>query len=153
MPQIISASEFLKKSQAFLQSGKIKQKVEQLTLSDQNGTIKKAKINEFEFGLRPNFKKIGLYSNDAYAQKKYLLNPLAGFDQVDGILTGNTVGSLFTQKKGDSFIFKARYQWANLIKRYGQDLEGLNQKTFEKIQTQEQAPILAKYINEELGLK
>jgi len=127
--------------------------VEQLTLQDKNQTIKKAKINEFEFGLRPNFTKIGLYSNDAYAQKKYLLNPLAGFDQVDGILTGNTVGSLFTQKKGDSFIFKARYQWNNLIKRYGQDLEGLNQKTFEKIQAQEQAPILAKYINEQLGLK
>lgn len=153
MPQIISASEFLKKSQAFLQSGKIKQKVEQLTLSDQNGTIKKAKINEFEFGLRPNFTKIGLYSNDAYAHKKYLMNPLAGYDQVDGILTGNTVGSLFTIKDGDLFKVRARFQWANLIKRYGQDLEGLNQKTFEKIQTQEQAPILAKYINEELGLK
>lgn len=81
------------------------------------------------------------------------MNPLAGAGYVDGILTGNTVGSLFTQKKGDSFIFKGRYQWNNLIKRYGDDLEGLNQRTFEKIQAKEQAPILAKYINEQLGLK
>ena len=125
-----------------------------MTLQDKNQVLKKAKINEFEFGLRPNFTKIGLYSNDYYAHKKYLMNPLAGEGQVDLILTGATVNSLFTVAKTGRFIFDAsNTKWDSLLKKYGNDIEGLNQKTFEKIQAQEQAPILAKYINEQLGLK
>jgi hypothetical protein len=123
-------------------------------LIDKNQSLKEAKINEFEFGLRPNFTKIGIYLNNNYAHKKYLLNPLAGYGNVDLILTGATVNSLFTVAKTGRFVFdSSNSKWNNLLSKYGNDIEGLNQNTFEKIQATEHAPILANYINEELGLK
>lgn len=156
MSRTISAAAWLRKSQALLQSGKIKNKTTELVLRDKNQSIKKAKENELEFGLRPDHTKIGLYSDPdgSYAFRKHLKNPLAGSGYIDLTLTGATNRSLFTKQFAAGFVFDANTkQWDVNIGRYGKDIQGLNQKTFEKIQFKEHAPELADFINEELGLK
>lgn len=98
--------------------------------------LKETKINEFTFGLRPNYKKIGLYASDEYAHKKYLQNPLAGEGNVDLIKTGAFVNSLFVFRKSrNGYLFdSSNTNKDNLIGKYGMDIMGLNKETFEERQ-------------------
>lgn len=153
MPKTISPQAMRNKFQNLLQSGKIKKKVTELTLRDEGQQVKEIKVNEFEFGLMPDYSKIGHYSNPNYSYRKHLLNPLAGSGNVDLTLTGATNRSLFVKQSAGGFIFDANTpQWDLNITRYGRDIQSVNQKKFEKVQAKRDAPILAKYINQELGI-
>lgn len=120
---------------------------------DPKQEIKKAKRNELEFGLSPNFKKIGQYRNDNYAYIKNIQNPLAGYGNVDLIRTGAFVNSLFPVRRGNGFIFDSGDpKRDDLISKYGEaPVVGLNQKTFNKIQIDVLAPELRKEIKQILG--
>jgi len=111
--------------------------VSKIVIKD-NQELKKQKENEFEFGLRPNYKKIGKYANDDYAYKKNMMNPLAGFNNVDLIFTGAFVNSLFVISKSERrFIFDSgNDKKDNLIERYGEAIMGLNQVWFNKRQSE-----------------
>lgn len=118
---------------------------------DENQTLKNLKINEFEFGLRPNYSKIGTYASDSYANKKYSQNALAGYGQVDLIHTGAFVNSLFVKQQGEGFIFDASNDKKDMLgTAYGDDIFGLNQKTFNKYQANDLAPKLVKFIKQQL---
>jgi len=109
--------------------------------------LKKAKRNEFEFGLLPDYTKIGEYRSDSYANRKYLKNPLAGYGQVDLINTGAFVNSLFVLPLGGNrYTFDSGNSKAGLLSTaYSKDIFGLNQRTFTKIDKQEYAPKLRQY--------
>lgn len=131
----------------------IQQEVVKLVLRDQNQVLKKAKINEFEFGYRPSFKKIGKYRSDAYAQYKSTKNPLAGYGYVDLIDTGAFVNSLFVRQSGNGFLFDSGNDKASLLETaYGRDIFGLNQKTFNTIQKEYYIPDIRKFIKSKGGL-
>ena len=124
-----------------------------MTLRDEGQLVKRIKENEFEFGQRPDRSKIGEYASSDYAHRKYMMNPLAGLNNVYLTLTGATNRSLFIKEQSGCFIFDANTdQWNLNIIRYGNDIASINQKSFEKVQAQRDAPKLAKQINAELGI-
>lgn len=130
----ISAAEMLRRLQPIAQKSWLENQVKEIVLSD-NLALKKVKINEFEFGLRPNGKRIGEYANDNYAHKKNMQNSLAGYGNVDLIQTGAFVNSMFVFKNTKGFLFDASNdKKGKLIEQYGLDIMGLNQKTFNKRQ-------------------
>jgi len=125
-----------------------------MTLRDEGQLIRRIKENEFEFGQRPNRSKIGRYASTDYAHRKHMMNPLAGKGNVDLTLTGATNRSLFVKQTSTGFIFDANTeQWGLNIKRYGSDIATINQKSFNKVQAGRDAPKLARYINEQLGIQ
>ena len=103
-------------------------------MSDQK-RIKEQKLNEFEYGLRPNGSIIGNYRDEEYKIMKYFRNPNAG-GQVDLILTGRWSQSLKLKHYYKSaFLFDAPLeQEYNLVGRYGLDILGINQDWFEQRQ-------------------
>lgn len=123
-------------------------------LRDENQVLKKAKINEFEFGYRPNYRKIGKYRSDAYAQYKSSKNPLAGYGYVDLINTGAFVNSLFVRQSGRGYLFDSGNEKASLLETaYGKDIFGLNQKTFNRIQYEEYYDDVVRMIKKKLNLR
>jgi len=120
--------------------------------TDKGRELRKAKINELEFGLRPDYKKIGNYRSDSYAFTKNNLNPLAGFGNVDLMLTGAFANSLFPVKSTVGYMFDASDQKkGDLIAKYGMDIMGLSQKSFNKIQKEIYAPEIIRYVKKRIG--
>lgn len=98
------------------------------------------KENEFKRGDRPNSSIIGTYRSRSYSLLKQRQNPLAGGD-VDLILTGDFINSAYLKRpSAGKYLFGFRDQKArSLFSKYGTDIAGLNQNTFnlflkEKIQ-------------------
>lgn len=108
--------------------------VEAIVMSDER-RLKEEKLNEFEYGLRPNGSIIGNYRDEEYKIMKYFRNPNAG-GQVDLILTGRWSRSLKLKPYYKSaFLFDAPLeQEYNLVGRYGLDILGINQDWFEQRQ-------------------
>jgi len=80
------------------------------------------------------------------------MNGLAGFGNVDLILTGAWSNSLFPIKKGDGFFFdSSNDKNSELISKYGLDILGLNQKTFNKIQKEVYARQIVLFIKKRIG--
>jgi len=147
----ISAAEWIRRAKAISQQD-LHQQVVILVERDQNQVLKKAKINELEFGYRPSFKKIGTYANPEYAAAKHAQNALAGYGYVDLIKTGAFANSLFPVQSGRGFIFDSGNSKApKLIEAYGRDIMGLNQRTFAKVEALYYVTPIAKYIKQRLG--
>lgn len=119
--------------------------VAQIVLNDQK-ELKKAKIDEFERGELPDGNRIGYYRDKNYREFKQTLNPLAS-GTVDLILTGRTVSTLFVRRSGSprAYIFGMNDRY-NLIGKYGIDILGLNEQTFEQREARAYAPELVKLI-------
>ena len=102
-------------------------------MSDQK-RLKEEKINEWEQGIRPDGDKIGTYRDPEYAIFKDSINPIAN-GYVDLLLTRQTANSLFVHRATQprEFIFGMNDRY-NLVGKYGNDILGLNQETFEKRQ-------------------
>ena len=147
-----SLREFQRRLQPLLNQNVIADKVAEITISKSNELLK-AKKNEFDFGLLPNYKSIGFYQNTDYAFRKYNLNPLAGYGKVDLQLTGAFVNSFFLVRKSRSeYTFDAsNTKKPFLIDRYGEDIMGLNQQTFNEFQRERVLPEVIQYIKSQLG--
>lgn len=123
-----------------------------IILRDEGNLLKETKINELEFGLEPQFKKIGKYADEDYAEKKHAKNPLAGFGNIDLINTGAWSNSLFVVRYTDYYIFDSGDpKHGELIQKYGMDIMGLSQKTFDIIQREVYAKQLAQFIKTKIG--
>lgn len=123
-----------------------------IILRDEGQILKKAKINELEFGLKPNREKIGSYRSYDYAQDKNIQNPLAGFGNVDLIRTGAFSNSLFPVRYSGYYLFDSGdSKTADLKRKYGKDIMGLNQNTFNVIQEKIYRHQLAAFIKKQLG--
>jgi len=96
--------------------------------------LKEEKINEWEQGIRPDGDKIGVYRDAEYAIFKDRINPRAN-GYVDLLLTRGTANSLFVHRalQPREFIFGINDRY-NLVSKYGKDILGLNQETFDKRQ-------------------
>jgi len=105
--------------------------VDKIVLSDQK-PLQKIKVNEWEQGLLPDGNIIGYYKDADYAFFKNEINPRAG-GKVDLLLSRNTANSLFVTKAQQGYVFNMRDEHG-LIRKYGIDILGLNQETFNKRQ-------------------
>jgi len=129
---------------------KIQPKVEELILSSPQ--VKAEKKEEFLKGLKPNGNLIGTYRSTGYAREKYALNKRAGFRNVDLFLTGRFVNQLMPYKVSErQYLFSNRLNYGNdLIQKYGSDILGLNQQSFNDIQRIYIAPELIKFVKKQL---
>ena len=148
----ISAREMSQRLKTVLSNNWVKNQVQEIVINDQQ-ELKSRKKNEFEFGLLPNNKKIGQYSNTNYAYKKYSMNSLAGFGQVDLIYSGSFVNSLFVMPTQKGFIFDTNQEdkQGKLIASYGGDIMGLNQNYFNERQKEVYSKLLIKEISRVLN--
>lgn len=107
--------------------------IDKIVLSDRQ--LKILKEQEFEKGERPNGSIIGTYKSKSYELYKASLNPEAG-GVVDLMLTGSFVDEMYVSKgrKVGHYIFKSNDEKSNALqKKYGKDIMGLNQETFETV--------------------
>lgn len=107
------------------------------------------KVDEFRAGELPDGSPIGQYRNENYRLFKIQKNPLAG-GNVDLILTGAFTERLFPER-----LSKNRYKFnstdsktADLKAKYGENIMGLNEKTFLDIQKTKYAPLLIRRIKQ-----
>lgn len=124
--------------------------MEKIILSDTH--LKNEKIHELKRGDRPDGSEIGTYRSQSYSLFKSSLNPLAG-GYVDLILTGSFSNNLFPVRQSNniySFDGKDR-KTGDLISKYGMDIMGLNQETFNRLQKDLYAPQLIRYIKKKIG--
>lgn len=123
-------------------------------MADANREVRNLKDTEFEYGKRPDGNQIGKYSGGFYSLKKYKLNPLAGSGNVDLKLTGASERGEFIRQEAGGFVIDTNTpQWGYNIIRYGKDIRSVNQSDFEAIQAKRDAPILVRYINEQLQIR
>lgn len=130
---------------------KLENLTKQIILADQS--LKYEKVKEFEKGIRPDGSKIGDYRNSDYAAFKQSINPKAG-GHVDLMLTGKFAGGMEQVAKGQgTFVFKSLDSKSEMLQgRYGKDIMGLNQETFNEKQKNDYAPKLIKEIKRITGL-
>lgn len=130
---------------------KLQKKVEELVINDQ--TIIEAKQDELSRGLTPDGGIIGTYAWPEYEMFKQTINPLAD-GNVDLKLTGMFQSRLFVRSKGNSkFDFDSRDGKAPMLfEKYGSEVRGINQDTFNDLQKKDYAPKLVRYIKQITGL-
>lgn len=95
--------------------------------------LRDAKETEFERGERPDGSLIGRYQNAAYSRYKERRNPNAR-GNVDLILTRSFITSFKIKRiLGNRYTFFATDQKTpKLVGKYGKDIMGLNQRTFNR---------------------
>jgi len=115
--------------------------------------IYEIKEDRLERGLRPNNNIIGTYKSDSYALFKQSRNPKAG-GKVDLILSGRFVKGFYVESLGNSrFIFMSTDEKSTLLQeKYGKDIMGLNNDSWNKLQKDIYAPLLVDYIKSITGL-
>ena len=107
---------------------------------------------EFKRGDRPDGSPIGRYRSPAYSLFKQRQNPLAGGD-VDLILTGAFINSAFFKStEPGKYLFGFRdYKTPDLFAKYGSDIAGLNQNTFNRFLLDKIKPKFILNIKQQLG--
>lgn len=115
--------------------------------------LKEAKEIEFTQGHKPDNSNIGRYRSNAYAREKNIQNPIAGFGNVDLIRTGRFMRELYPYRtSGSRYLFATRLDYGrDLLKRYGQDILGLNENTFFQLQVNLYKPQLVRFIQQQIG--
>lgn len=109
------------------------QKLLEEQIKEHEVDLRDAKEAEFERGERPDGKLIGRYANAAYSRYKERRNPKAR-GNVDLIFTRSFITSFRIKRiMGNRYTFFATDQkTAKLVGKYGKDIMGLNQRTFNR---------------------
>jgi hypothetical protein len=107
--------------------------------------LRELKIDELKHGERPDGSQIGTYKNAAYQKFKQQKNPTAK-GKVDLVLSGKFSQSVFLPKgRSGKYLFGARDRKKPILTdRYGGDIMGLNQKTFNEYQIKQIPEVLKK---------
>lgn len=129
--------------------GVLRNQVKAIVLADDN--LPDVKASEFREGMLPDGSRIGFYQNQIYANMKQRMNPKAG-GTVDLMLTGDFIESFFVKSKGKSkFTFDATDEKTKKLKgKYGGEIMGLNQETFNRVQKDVYANQLLNFIAKSL---
>lgn len=126
---------------------KLQSKVEEIVLTDLE--VREVKRQEFKSGERPDGTPIGRYKSPSYEAYKVLKNPQAG-GMVDLIDTGKFTNQLFVKSKGNSkFLFESQDEKSQMLQdKYGSDIMGMNQDSFNELQRKKYADKLIRYIKQ-----
>lgn len=129
----------------------LRRKVKEIVLADNN--LPDAKASEFQEGMLPDGGRIGFYQNQVYANFKRRMNPQAN-GTVDLMLTGAFIDSFFVKSRGNSkFTFDANDEKTGMLKdKYGNEIMGLNQETFNTIQKEVYSSQMLKFIKNSIKL-
>lgn len=111
-----------------------------------------AKTLEFRKGLRPDGGRIGYYASPPYRLFKRTINPMAQ-GTVDLILSGRFVRGLGLELMPDkTFLFESSDEKdSKLFEKYGQENRKINESTWLDLQKKEVAPLLAKWMRQQIG--
>lgn len=130
-----SAAEILRRLDSVTKITTLREMVYEEIKAEEEG-LKVIKEQEYLDGdIYSNGRK-SLYSNEDYAEYKYVKNKRAGFGNVDLINTGSFLES-FRLNKPNKNIYKwgATDKKRNiLVEMYGEGIMGMSQEAFEKFQ-------------------
>lgn len=100
----------------------------ELSIEDSAQEIVRLQQDQLLHGQAANGKRIGKYKDPRYAAKKFALNPLAGYGNMDWILKGDLKNQVFTVVQGSEIVIdSADPKTGFLIKNIG-DPFGLTSK-------------------------
>jgi len=128
----ISAKEYQSRLQSIISNPSFfNNELVKLIEQDKGRFLFEEKKNEFQFGYRPNGKKIGKYQSESYAFDKHNQNALAGYGYVDLFKTGAFVNSLFVVRGGkNGVLFDASNNKKDLLgKKYGYDIYDISRRS------------------------
>lgn len=103
-------------------------------------------------GLKSTGKKIGKYSSQSYAAKKYSMNSRAGKGNVDLRLTGDFHAGIGVEARNEGiFFFSSDPKEFELAERYGEDIFGLTKENAAEISVKKLGPQVNKQILKHLN--
>lgn len=86
-------------------------------------------LDQWIHGQKSTGKKIGKYKSAKYRQKKFSMNPLAGYGNVDLKLTGALHKATFVAVLDRSLLIESGDEkFPDLSFKYGKDIAGLTEK-------------------------
>ena len=129
----------------------IQKNVEEMVVADKE--ILKRKKAELKAGVNPDGSLIGSYASESYALFKQNLNPIAQ-GNVDLILTGESIDGAKVESlgKGKFKVDIPLYHEREIIRDYGEQVEGINEKVFIGYQKRRYAPRLIKRMQKFIGI-
>jgi hypothetical protein len=102
--------------------------VVETSLESTKGDLLRRQKGQMLRGERADGSKIGQYKSDAYAKRKFRMNPLAGEGNMDWALTGKLYDELFVDVRENSLVVDTADPKAeHLIEEHG-DPFGLNKR-------------------------
>jgi hypothetical protein len=111
-------------------------------------------VEQMYSGKRSDGKLIGKYKNKVYAAKKYSLNPLAGFGNVDLRLTGDFQDYIIADVRENSVVFSSEDdKTIDLVEKYSDDIFGLSTPYAKEYATNYLGPEGIKLIKKKFNLK
>lgn len=95
--------------------------------------------------------KIGKYRSNSYAARKELINPKAGFGNVDLKLTGSFYNEIFVDVRTNTVVVDSADEKAgSLIEKYGEDIFGLNPENQSDYSKNKMGPVATGKIKEQI---
>lgn len=142
---MIFLDELLSRVERVTKLGVLQNETSKIITKDKN--ILNHKRGELKSGKNADGSIIGTYKSERYELFKRQLNPLAN-GKVDLILTGSTKDKLEVLYLGNGTykIVSTDKKWNSLIGKYGEKIQIINQKEFERLQTTVYAPLLIQSI-------
>lgn len=100
------------------------------TMHATQGELVDAQQEQMLGGKDSEGERIGKYKNKYYRRKKFNMNPLAGYGNVDLRLTGEFYRNIKIFWFSSSFFFESTDEKNDrLVEKYGEDVFGLNKKS------------------------
>lgn len=120
-------------------------------VTDTSPALKAAQQNQMLHGRNAAGDIIGKYRNPAYARKKYLLNPLAGNGNVDLRLKNEFQQDIFVDARENSAVIDSGNEKTEaLIKKYGENIFGLNKDYAGEYAVNDMGPVATKNIIQQI---
>lgn len=110
-----------------------------------------AQRDQMLHGKKADGELIGKYRNPLYAKKKYEMNPLAGFGNVDLRLKNEFQREIFVDARERSVVIDSgNEKTASLIKKYDENIFGLNKDYTGEYAVNDMGPAATKKIIQQI---
>jgi len=121
------------------------------SITDTSQQLVQAQRNQMLHGKNVFGELIGKYRSEPYARKKYKMNSLAGFGNVDLRLENNFQKDIFVDPRDNSVVIDSgNEKTEKLIEKYGKEIFGLNKDYASGYSTNDMGPVATKKIIQQI---
>jgi hypothetical protein len=117
-------------------------------------SLEEIQRSQMEHGLNADGEPIGQYKQEWYADRKNMMNPLAGYGQVDLKHTGRFYDNITVAIINDELIIESTDgKNEALIEKYGENIFGINEDFKQRYIDEDLRPEFKKEIQKATGLR